>query len=205
MRSQELAAYRPLPPQRWGFLPTSEFWHFAMLTPISLIFWAGWAVFFTLFDVFALAWWQQALAFMGFYSLWAGLVERYARRHLARRRARALASPRDESATVEAPTNEPAPLATSPAATALAPAQAPASRLALVQRAESWDLALAQRFGRGAAVASFAFNLAFGLAIFHPSWSVKLLAVLALLAAARGVGAWERRQSLSDTNATRSA
>ena len=66
-----------------------------------------------------------------------------------------------------------------------------------MQRVESWDLVYDRLFGRGAEVAQFAFNLAFGLAIFHPSWFVKLLGILALLAAARGVGSWERRQAVA--------
>jgi len=49
----------------------------------------------------------------------------------------------------------------------------------------------------GREVAQFAFNLAFGLAIFHPSWFVKLLGILALLGAARGVGSRERRRAMA--------
>jgi len=49
----------------------------------------------------------------------------------------------------------------------------------------------------GREVAQFAFNLAFGLAIFHPSWFVKLLGILALLGAARGVGSRERQQTIT--------
>ncbi|MFY0539814.1 hypothetical protein [Nannocystis pusilla] len=198
--SPDIAPYRPLPPQRWGFLPTNRFWYHASLTPISLVFWAGAAVFFTFFDLFALVWWQQSLGWMVFWWVWAGLVERYTRRYLARRR-RALASPRTDSseglenATVEAPAGERMPLVEPhglPSPAHVAP-RTLESRLALVQEVESWDLAYEKLFGRGAGVAQFAFNLAFGLALFHPSWLVKLLGILALLAAARGVGSWERR------------
>ena len=64
-----------------------------------------------------------------------------------------------------------------------------------MQRVDSWDLAYERLFGRGGEIAQFVFNLAFGLAIFHPSWFVKSLGILALLGAARGVGSWERRQA----------
>ncbi|PCC69877.1 hypothetical protein SAMN02745121_08187 [Nannocystis exedens] len=201
----KIAPYRPLPPQRWGLLPTDQFWSHAALTPISLIFWAGAAVFFTFFDLFALVWWQQALAWMVFWWVWAGLVERFTRRFLASRRVRALASPRTdmpvglEEAAVEAPTDGPTALSEPLSAPSQPPvtARTPGSRLVLVQRAESWELAYERLFGRGAGVAQFAFNLAFGLAIFHPSWFVKLLGILAFLGAARGVGAWERRQAMT--------
>ncbi|MCY0989915.1 hypothetical protein OV203_22440 [Nannocystis sp. ILAH1] len=201
MDPQDIAQYRPLPPQRWGFLPTNRFWYHASLTPISLVFWAGAAVFFTGFDLFALVWWQQSLVWMVFWWVWGGLVERFTRRYLARRRMRALAGPRTalseslEEVAVEAPAGELAPLAERPVLPSPAPVppRTLESRLALVQQVESWDLAYERLFGRGAEVAQFAFNLAFGLAIFHPSWFVKLLGILALLAAARGVGSWERR------------
>jgi hypothetical protein len=199
--SQDIAPYRPLPPQRWGFLPTNEFWHHAALTPISIIFWAGWAVFFGFFDLYALVWWQQALVWMVFWWVWAGLVERYTRKYLARRQMRALASPRTdppgalEDAAVDAPASELTPLPEPPGLSSRppVPSRTPETRLALVQRVESWDLAYQRLFGRGAEVAQFLFNLVFGLAIFHPSWFVKLLGILALLGAARGVGSWERR------------
>jgi hypothetical protein len=199
--SQELARHRPLPPQRWGFLPTNEFWQHAAFTPISIIFWAGWAIVFGIFDLFALAWWQQALVWMVFWWVWAGLVERYTRSFLVRRRVRALAGPRTDSLedmTVEAsaggltPPPEPSGSSSAPA-----PSRTPGSRLAFVQRVESWDLAYERLFGRGAGIAQFAFSLAFGLAIFHPSWFVKLLGILAFVAAARGVGSWERRQAMA--------
>lgn len=202
MDSQDIAPYRPLPSQRWGFLPTNRFWYHASLTPISLVFWAGAAVFFTFFDLFALVWWQQSLGWMVFWWVWAGLVERYTRTYLARRRMRALAGPRTdlsedlERSAVEAPADEPMPLVKPPGLPPPAPVplQTLESKWALVQEVESWDLAYERLFGRGAGVAQFAFNLAFGLAIFHPSWLVKLLGILALLAAARGVGSWEHRR-----------
>lgn len=204
MNSQELAPYRPLPPQRWGFLPTNQFWYHAMLTPVALIFWAGAAVFFTFFDLFALAWWQAALVWMVFWWVWAGLVERYARRYLARRRPRTLAAPATDTqgAVGDAAagahgrlTTLPEPIG--PPVLAPVPSRPPASRLALVQRVDSWDRVYERLFGRGAEIAQFAFNLAFGLAIFHPSWLVKALGILALLGAARGVGSWERRKALA--------
>lgn len=205
MDSQKIAPYRPLPPQRWGFLPTNQFWHHAMLTPISLIFWAGAAVFFVFFDLFALVWWQQSLAWMVFWWVWAGLVERYVRRYLARRQVRALADPRTDvperlaDADGEAPAGglTPLPEPLGPPSRAPVPSRAPGARLAFVQRVDSWDLVYERLFGRGGEVAQFAFNLAFGLAIFHPSWFVKLLGILALLGAARGVGSWERRQAMA--------
>ncbi|MBZ5709752.1 hypothetical protein [Nannocystis pusilla] len=184
-----------------GFLPTSQFWHHAALTPISIVFWVGAAVVFTFFDFFALVWWQQSLVWMVFWWVWAGLVERYTRRYLARRRMRALAGPRTdppeglEDATVVAPPSGLTPVPEPPdlPSHAYAPSRTPGSRLVLVQRVESWDLAYERLFGRGAGAAQFAFNLAFGLAIFYPSWIVKLLGILSLLGAARCVGSWERR------------
>lgn len=194
MHSQEIAPYRPLPPQRWGFLPTNEFWHHAALTPISLIFWAGWAVFFGFFDFFALAWWQRPLVWMIFWWVWAGLVERCVRRYLARQQSRALVSPQTEpamgreEASVAAPAEERA---------LVRPGLPLRARLGLGQRVESLDLAFAQVFGRGAGAAQLAFTLAFGLAIFYPSWWVKLLGVLAFVGVGLWVGAWERRQALA--------
>lgn len=205
MDSREIAPYRPLPPQRWGFLPTNEFWHHAALTPISLIFWGGVAVFFSFFDFSALAWWQQSFAWMVVWWVWAGLVERFTRRYLARRQLRALTSRRTElaeglgEATVEAPPNERALAepAGPPSRTLVRPGAALRAKLGLVQRVESFDLAFAAAFGRGAGVAQFAFQLAFGLAIFHPSGWIKLLGVLALVGVGRWIGAWERRQALA--------
>ncbi|WP_434418840.1 hypothetical protein [Nannocystis pusilla] len=196
-----MAPYQPLPPQRWGVLPTNRFWYHASLTPISLVFWAGAAVLFTCFDLFALVWWQQSLGWMVFWWVWGGLVERYTRKYLVRRRMRALAGPRTDlseglgNAALEAPAGDPMPVVERPGLPPPAPVppRTPESKWALVQEVESWDLAYERLFGRGAGVAQFAFNLAFGLAIFHPSWFVKLLGLLALLTAARGVGAWERR------------
>lgn len=190
MNAPQIAPYKLLPPQRWGFLPTNDFWHHAALTPISLIFWAGVAVFFSFVDFFAFAWWQQPFVWMTVWWVWAGLVERYTRRYLARRQMQALAAPR---ADPQEPLTEPP----GPPSRAPVPSRTTGSSWALVQRAESWDLAYESLFGRGAKIARIAFDLAFGLAIFHPSWIVKLLGFLALLAAARGVGSWERRQAMA--------
>ena len=62
-----MAPCKALPAQRWGFMPTDQFWQLAAFMPITFI----------CFNLFALVWWQQALGFSIFYAIWGGLVERY--------------------------------------------------------------------------------------------------------------------------------
>lgn len=213
MDSQRIAPYRPLPPQRWGFLPTNQFWAHAWLTPIAIIFWAGAAVFFTFFDLFALVWWQQSLGFLVFYGVWGGLVERYTRRYLARRQVRALPRPGTdplaglEDATVEAPAGGPSrlPEPPGPSSRAPVPVREPRPELSFVATAETWDLAYEKLFGRGADVAQLAVNIVLGLAIFYPSWVVKMLAFLAMLAASLGLGLWQRRRATAGAEVPREA
>ncbi|MDC0717824.1 hypothetical protein [Nannocystis bainbridge] len=201
MDSQRITPYRPLPPQRWGFLATNQFWSRAWLTPISIVFWAGAAVFFSLFDLFALVWWQQALGFLAFYGVWGGLVERYSRKYLARQRVRALAGPRTDppegpaDAAAET-TSRALPEPPDASSRALVPSREPRPEPSLVATAETWDDGYERLFGRGAAVAQLVSNVAFGLAIFYPSWPVKLLAFLALLVTSLGLGLWQRRRAM---------
>ena len=40
-----LAPWKPLPPQRWGFLPTLQFWALAFLTPVAFVYYLGVVIF----------------------------------------------------------------------------------------------------------------------------------------------------------------
>src|SRR5690606_34146416 len=70
----------PLPPQRWGILPTEEFWSLAALTPISFVFWLAALFFYDWLVSFGLPWWQNGLGCMVFAAVWAGLMERWSRK-----------------------------------------------------------------------------------------------------------------------------
>jgi len=155
----ELAIYGPLSPQRWGFLPTSQFWVRAWLTPISLVYWAGYILFFTLADYIQLNWWQTALGVCAFHEIWGGLLERRYRRTLARR-------PRPSPTAMEA-----VEAATVPALTERGlPAQREFS-------AEDWELFVSRVFGRWSGAAQKICVVALCLLFFYPGWESKILAV----------------------------
>jgi len=115
-------------------LPTDEFWTFAFLTPISVIFWGGAAVFITWLHSFGWVWWQNALAFLAFWGVWGGFVERWSRKHLARRR------PSQRALSDDAPAGRLTP-ALSPPERALVPSQEPPRKLQIVATAEFLDYA----------------------------------------------------------------
>lgn len=191
---------KPLPPQRWGFLATDQFWARALLTPIAIPFWAGAAVFFVYSNIFALAWWQQALGFLAFYAVWGGLVERWYRRALARRRMLLHAEHRPALDVAMAPAL--------PGDSSHEPVSPPALRpeLPIVATAEFWDYAFERLFGRAAQVARVVFDIAFVLAIFHPTWTPMIVAILAAIVLSLCLGLWQRRllrsQLRTDTRAS---
>lgn len=82
-------ARKPLPPQRWGFLPTNEFWNRVARNPLALaVNGVGGIIYLwvLLFCWLPLTWWQQGIAAVIFFELWMGLFERWVRGR-ARRRA----------------------------------------------------------------------------------------------------------------------
>jgi hypothetical protein len=90
----------PLPPQRFGFLPTQEFWELAIYTPIFALSGMG---FFFLVEAIAdlvgirFAWWHYALLAFTLSEVWSGIFELFCRRALRRwSRPRALRHARDE-------------------------------------------------------------------------------------------------------------
>jgi hypothetical protein len=174
---QQLAPSRgPLPPQRWGFLPTEQFWDLARFTPITLAFWIPGFIFHDWLVFLGWSWWQRALACMAFAILWAGLVERWSRRYLARRRMRALTEGELENAQ-EAPV----------------PSPVRSQKLPVFATHEFWDYAYARLFGRARVVASRVIDFMFFMAFFYPSvftliGTFSLLVVISLC-----LGAWQRR------------
>lgn len=205
MTAMQLAPpLKPLPPQRWGFLATNQFWAHAALTPISVVFWVGAAVFFTCTDFFALGWWQQALGFLAFYAVWGGLIERYTRKYLAGRRIRLPADqhsgrPRAlDDATAGAVRR---PVEGLPGESCdLVPSQEERA-LPIVPTAEFWDYAFERLFGRAANIANIGSNVALALAIWYPGWKLKLLAFVALVMISIWLGLWQRRLLLSQLEA----
>lgn len=151
-------------------MPANPSGALAWLVPLAIIFWTGIIVLFSFFDLSALVWWQQALGFLVLCRVWGGLVERCARMRLVRRRLRALPGAR----TDPAPTEDLENAAVDPPAGA----RTPWSALAYVVR--------------------LAFTVAVGLAIFYPSWLVKLLGFLTLLVAALGFGLWHRQAAAGE-------
>lgn len=168
----------PLPPQRWGFLPTEPFWNLAALTPISFVFWVVAIVIYDGIASFGWAWWVNGLGFMVLAAVWAGLLERWSRRYFARLQRRALTSPDCQLGEVR---NE------------LVPAGSPQRRLPIVATREFWDFAFERLFGRGKVVASMLFEFIFFMAAFYPSWQVFLGSFLVLVAISLGLGWWQRR------------
>ncbi|MBZ5710108.1 hypothetical protein [Nannocystis pusilla] len=152
---------KPLPPQRWGILPTNQFWGLAALTPIALIYYLGLLVYFPLLDHLGLVWWQVALALWLYHEIWGGLVERYARGYLARRQ-------RLQAAAVAAPALNSSPgVNRRPRVPAFA--------------AEDWDVYYARIYGRFSGVVQLTSELEFLLLLFYPGWVSKALAAAWLI------------------------
>ncbi|MDC0669334.1 hypothetical protein [Nannocystis radixulma] len=168
----------PLPPQRWGFLPTEQFWRLAARTPIFFGLWFIAGFFYDWLCSFGLPWWQNGLGCLVFTAVWAGLVERWSRQYFIRRRMRALSSP--ECPFEEAPSE-------------LVPAQEPQRGLPIVATSEFWDYAYEKLFGRGKTVAYVVFNAMFFMVAFFPSWQVLVGSFLVMVAMSLGLGWWQRR------------
>lgn len=175
---QQLAPSRgPLPPQRWGFLPTEQFWNLAQFTPITFAFWIPAFIFHDCLVYFGgLPWWQDGLACMAFAALWAGMVERWSRQYLARRRLRALTKGGLEDARE-----------------ALVPSPVEPRKLPVFATHEFWDYAFARLFGRARGVAFTLFEFMFFMAFFYPSAVVLVGAFSLLVGISLGLGAWQRR------------
>jgi hypothetical protein len=172
---RETAPPKPLPPQKWGFWATNEFWVFASLTPITLLFWAAVPFFFTLIDYLGFTWWQSALAFWVFFGVWGGLIERWSRQYLAGRRPVLGASEAHERpAALEARARSGEAQLVGLAARAPMPPRVPTT--------EDWTEFYERVFGRLAGVASVASDLGFFLLFFYPGWTSKLVAVLLMTA-----------------------
>lgn len=169
----------PLPPQRWGFLPTEPFWRLAALTPpISVVFWLGAFAFCGGLVSLGLPWWQTGLGCLVFTVGWAGLVERWSREYFVRLRARAPRSPEGQLREAQSE---------------LVPAPEPQRGLPLVATSEFWDYAFERLFGRGKTIAYVAFNVVFFMAAFYPSWLVVLGSLSVLVAISFALGWWQRR------------
>lgn len=153
---------KPLPPQRWGLLPTRQFWARAWLTPIALVYWLGYIGFFSLAESLQSNWWQTALGVCIFHALWGGLVERLCRRRLARRAANLL------EATAAAP--------------AFPMTGLPSRRDAPEFSVDDWEAFVARIFGRGADAVQTLAAVGLCLLFFYPGWPGKLVAVAAMLA-----------------------
>ena len=175
---QQLAPSRgSLPPQRWGFLPTEQFWNLAWFTPITFAFWIPGFIFYDCLVAYGgLLWWQNGLAAMAFAALWAGLVERWSRQYLARRRLRALTEGELEDAQ-----EAPVPSAVEP------------QKLPVFPTREFWDYAFARLFGRAKGVAYTLFEFTFFMAFFYPSVLVLVGTFSLLVVISLGLGGWQRR------------
>lgn len=178
LRQQLVPSRGPLPPQRWGFLPTEQFWSLASFTPISFVFWLGAAFFYDWLVSLGWSWWQNGLGCVVFTAVWAGLVERWSRKYLARRRLQALTSP-DELL--------------SETRDDLVPAPEPQQGLPVFATHEFWDYAFARWFGRAKGVASMLFEFVFFMAAFYPSWKVFFGSLFLLILMSLGLGRWQRR------------
>ena len=168
---------RPLPAQRWGFLPTRPFWNLAALTPVSFVFWFSAVVFYDWLRTLGLPWWQNGLGCLVFMVVWAGLVERWSRRYFVRRHRCVL---RSSEVPREAPGS-------------LAPTSEPQRKPPIVATSEFWDYAFARWFGRAKGIAEMLFEFVFFMSAFYPSWRVVLGFLLLVVAISLGLGCWQRR------------
>lgn len=178
LRQQLTSSRGPLPPQRWGFLPTEQFWNLAALTPISFVFWIGAAFFYDWLVSFGWPWWQNALGCMVFAAAWAGLVERWSRKYFIHRRLRALRSPEGQLGEARGE---------------LVPSSKLQRGLPIFATAEFWDYAFERWFGRAKVVASMLFEFVFFMAAFYPSWQVFFGSFFLLIVMSLGLGWWQRR------------
>lgn len=175
---QQIAPSRgPLPAQRWGLLPTEQFWALASFTPISLIFWIGAAFFYEGLLSLGWAWWQNGLGCLVFTAVWAGLVERWSRKYLVRRHLRALQAP-------DGPLDE--------AWGELIPSPAPPRTPRIFATVDFWDYAFERWFGRAKGVASMLFEFVFFMAVFYPSWQVFVGSFALLVGMSLGLRWWQR-------------
>ncbi|MCY1070593.1 hypothetical protein OV090_37980 [Nannocystis sp. RBIL2] len=157
-------------------MPTEQFWHLAWFTPIMLAFWIPAFIFHDCLVLLGGAWWQNGLACMAFAVLWTGLVERWSRGYLARRRMRALTEGGLEDAQ-EAPV----------------PPPALPQKLPVFATHEFWDYAFLRLFGRARGVAARLTDFLFFMAFFYPSGLVWVGAFSLLLVISLCLGAWQRR------------
>ena len=93
----------PLPPQRFGFLPTRGFWELAFFTPFWPLCVVGYICLIAAVacllgvSVSDLLWWHHVLLAVALTEVWSGIVELCCRRALRRwSRPRALRRARDE-------------------------------------------------------------------------------------------------------------
>lgn len=168
---------RPLPAQRWGFLPTRPFWNLAALTPVSFVVWFPAVFFYDWLRALGLPWWQNGLGCLVFMAVWAGLVERWSRRYFVRRYRCVLRSS-------EVPSEAPG---------SLDPASEPQRKLPIVATAEFWNYAFARLFGWAKGIAQILFEFVFFMSAFYPSWRVVLGFFLLVVAISLGLGCWQRR------------
>lgn len=175
--SQLIPYNQPLPPQRWGILPTNQFWAHAFLTTAGLALWGGLSVYVVLANAFGLSWWSAALGFMVFYSGWGGLLERWTRRALVARRRQLLLEELNQTGTLNS---------------ILAPA-VPPKMPPLGASPEFRDFAYHRLFGRGSFFVQCAQNIGFTLLVFYPSWTAFGLAMILLFGESIALGRWERR------------
>ncbi|WAS91084.1 hypothetical protein [Nannocystis punicea] len=157
-------------------MPTEQFWNLAGFTPITLAFWIPGFIFHDWLVFLGWSWWQRGLAVMAFAALWAGLVERWSRHYLARRRKRALTEGELEDAQE-----------------ALVPSPVEPQKLPVFATHEFWDYAFARLFGRARGVALKLFEFLFFMAFFYPSALVLGGAFSLLVVISLGLGAWQRR------------
>lgn len=171
-----LTVYTPLPHQPWGWLPTEQFWARAALTPLTLILVLPlFVVLVPLTWYFPVAWWQSALAIYLYYLIWGGLVERFARKWLVRRRRRMVIA----DSNIELSSIEKAP--------------APESRRHL-DRVEENEEFMARVFGRHNRLVHHVVNLAFCFLFSYPTWWATPLGVLCLAAMTGFVRALVRKR-----------
>lgn len=179
---QQLAPSRePLPPQRWGFLPTEQFWNLASFTPIAVVFWLPVGFFYEWILTLGWPWWQNGLSVMVFATVWSGVVERGSRKYLARRRLRALT----EGTLGEAQLV--------PSSAELVSSSAQPQKMPIVATREFWHYAFARLFGRARGVAFKLYEFVIFMAFFYPSALVWFGAFSLLLITSLSLGAWQRR------------